>query len=125
MRSVYPSIRSLTFTSSRSPSVRRQTSTSSHTKLPPAKEDLIDDEWVRPPTMEDLIVAPTRFICAVVANYKPSLQPYAGFDWLDLEVSQKVDIVVEAGPPAAHPEIKPVVDDGEDMLLIARRYRPD
>ena len=126
--SVTPSVRSLPPSSSLAPSVRRQPSTSSQvpsTKLPTANEELIDDEWVRPPTMEDLIVAPTRFICAVVANYKPSLPPYAGFDWLDLEVNQKVDIVVEAGPPAAHPEIKPVVDDGEDMLLIARRYRSD
>ena len=94
------------------------------TNLQPAKEDLIDDDWVRPPSMEDLIVAPTRFICAVVANYKSSLPPYAGFDWLDLEIGQHVDIVVEAGPPSAHPEVKPV-DDGEDMLLIARRYRQD
>ena len=126
--SVTPSVRSLPQSSSRTPSVRRHTSASSqvpYTKLPPAKEDLIDDDWVRPPTMEDLIVAPARFACAVVANYKPSLPPYAGFDWLDLEISQRVDIVVEAGPPSAHPEVKPVVDDGEDMLLIARRYRQD
>ena len=126
--SVAPSVRSLPPSSSRAPSVHRQASASSqvpNTKLPPAKEDLIDDDWVRPPTMEDLIVAPTRFICAVVANYKPSLPPYAGFDWLDLEVRQHVDIVVEAGPPSAHPGVKPVVDDGEDMLLIARRYRQD
>lgn len=126
--SVTPSVRSLPPSSSLTPSVRRQSSTSSQvpsTKLSTANEELIDDEWVRPPTMKDLIVAPTRFICSVVANYKPSLPPYAGFDWLDLEVGQQVDIVVEAGPPAVHPEIKPVVDDGEDMLLIARRYGPD
>lgn len=120
-----PSVRSLPPSSSQTPSVRRQPSTSSHTKLPPAKEEVLDDEWVRPPTMEDLIVAPTRFICTVVAKYKPSLPPYAGFDWLDLEIGQHVDIVVEAGPPSAHPGVKPVVDDGEDMLLIARRYRQD
>lgn len=126
--SVTPSVRSLPSSSSRNPAVRRHTSASSQvppTNLQPAKEDLIDGDWVRPPTMEDLIIAPTRFICAVVANYKPSLPPYAGFDWLDLEIDQHVDIVVEAGPPSAHPEVKPVVDDGEDMLLIARRYRQD
>jgi len=126
--SVTPSVRSLPPSSSQTPSVRRQLSASSHvpnTKLPPAKEELIDDEWVRPPTMEDLIVAPTRFVCTVVANYKPSLPPYAGFDWLDLEIGQHVDIVVEAGPPSAHSEVKPVVDDGEDMLLIARRCGQD
>jgi hypothetical protein len=123
-----PSVRSLPPSSTETPSVRRQLSVSSqvpYTRLPPAKEELIDDEWVRPPTMEDLLVAPTRFTCTVVANYKPSLPPYAGFDWLDLEVRQNVDIIVEAGPPVAHPEVKPVVDDGEDMLLIARRFRED
>jgi len=124
---VAPSVRSLSALTP-APSVHRPPSISSqvpYTRLPPAEEELIDDEWVRPPTMEDLIVAPTRFICSVVANYKPSLPPYARFDWLDLETGQEVDIIVEAGPPTAHPEVKPVVDDGEDMLLIARRYRQD
>jgi len=126
--SATPSVRSLPPSSSLTPSVSRQPSVASqvpYTKLPTAKEELIDDEWVRPPTMEDLIAAPTLFMCSVVANYKPSLPPYAGFDWLDLAVDQQVDIVVEAGPPVAHPGVKPVVDDGEDMLLIARRCRPD
>lgn len=81
-------------------------------------------EWVRPPIIEDLIVAPAEYNTVVVASYKPSLPPYAGLDWLDLEVGQRLDVVVDAGPPAAHPEINPVVDDGVDTLFIARRrYR--
>jgi hypothetical protein len=64
------------------------------------------------------------FTCTAVAVFTPKDMRYSGLPFLALDIGDLINIVKDAGRPAQHPELEPVVSDGVDTLFIGRKL-PD